>query len=355
MNKTAQDNPDLYDANVIQTQPLPAPTELIEEFPVSKELGNFIRTGRNEIHDILTGKDDRLLIISGPCSIHDTDAGLDYARRLKPLTEKYKDKLLVVMRVYFEKPRTTVGWKGLVYDPDLNGSFDMVSGLKKARKFLLDVANLGLCSGTEFLDPITPQYFGDLIAWGAIGARTSESQTHRQLASGLSMPIGFKNGTGGSIQLAVDGIISSNSKHGFLGVDRSGKAAIVTTRGNQDAHLILRGGSDKPNYDSQSVLDAVNKLKDSGANTSIVIDASHANSFKDHTKQPAVFRNIIDQRISGNKNIIGIMLESNINPGNQKLDESDPSNLVYGVSITDACIGWEETEILLEDAYKSIN
>ena len=355
MNKTAQDNPDLYDANVIQTQPLPAPTELIEEFPVSKELGNFIRTGRNEIHDILTGKDDRLLIISGPCSIHDTDAGLDYARRLKPLTEKYKDKLLVVMRVYFEKPRTTVGWKGLVYDPDLNGSFDMVSWLKKARKFLLDVANLGLCSGTEFLDPITPQYFGDLIAWGAIGARTSESQTHRQLASGLSMPIGFKNGTGGSIQLAVDGIISSNSKHGFLGVDRSGKAAIVTTRGNQDAHLILRGGSDKPNYDSQSVLDAVNKLKDSGANTSIVIDASHANSFKDHTKQPAVFRNIIDQRISGNKNIIGIMLESNINPGNQKLDESDPSNLVYGVSITDACIGWEETEILLEDAYKSIN
>ena len=355
MNKTAQDNPDLYDANVIQTQPLPAPTELIEEFPVSKELGNFIRTGRNEIHDILTGKDNRLLIISGPCSIHDTDAGLDYARRLKPLTEKYKDKLLVVMRVYFEKPRTTVGWKGLVYDPDLNGSFDMVSGLKKARKFLLDVANLGLCSGTEFLDPITPQYFGDLIAWGAIGARTSESQTHRPLASGLSMPIGFKNGTGGSIQLAVDGIISSNSKHGFLGVDRSGKAAIVTTRGNQDAHLILRGGSDKPNYDSQSVLDAVNKLKDSGANTSIVIDASHANSFKDHTKQPAVFRNIIDQRISGNKNIIGIMLESNINPGNQKLDESDPSNLVYGVSITDACIGWEETEILLEDAYKSIN
>ena len=251
MNKTQQDNPDLYDANVIQTQPLPAPTELIEEFPVSNELSNFITTGRNELHNILAGEDDRFVIITGPCSIHDTDAGLDYAKKLKPLVDKYKDKLLVMMRVYFEKPRTTVGWKGLVYDPDLNGTFDMISGLKKARKFLLDVANLGLWSGTEFLDPITPQYFGDLISWGAIGARTSESQTHRQLASGLSMPVGFKNGTGGSIQLAVDGIISSNSKHGFLGVDRSGKASIVTTRGNQDAHLILRGGSDKPNYAGQ--------------------------------------------------------------------------------------------------------
>ena len=230
----------------------------------------------------------------------------------------------------------------------------MISGLKKARKFLLDVANLGLWSATEFLDPITPQYFGDLISWGAIGARTSESQTHRPLASGLSMPIGFKNGTGGSVQLAVDGIVSSNSKHGFLGVDRSGKASIVTTRGNQDSHLILRGGSDKPNYDAQSVSDAVNKLKDSGANTSIIIDCSHANSFKDHTKQPGVFRNIIDQRISGNNNIIGLMLESNINPGNQKLDESNPSNLAYGVSITDACIGWVETEVLLEEAYNNI-
>jgi 3-deoxy-7-phosphoheptulonate synthase len=354
MNEIEKDNPDLYDANIIKTQPLPTPIDLIKEYPLSNELSTFIRNGRNQLHDILSGEDDRFVIIVGPCSIHDTKAGLDYAKRLKPLAEKYSDKLIVLMRVYFEKPRTTVGWKGLVYDPDLNGTFDMISGLKKARKFLLDIAEIGLLSGTEFLDPITPQYFGDLISWGAIGARTSESQTHRQLASGLSMPIGFKNGTGGSIQLAVDGIISSNSKHGFLGVDRSGKASIITTSGNKDAHLILRGGSDKPNYDKQSVSDAVTKLRDSGANTSIIIDCSHANSFKDHTKQPSVFNEIINQRISGNKNIIGLMLESNIYPGNQKLDESNPKNLEYGISITDACIEWEETEKLLEEAYTNI-
>ena len=354
MNKIEKDNPDLYDANITKTQPLPTPIDLIKEYPLSNELSTFIRNGRNQLHDILSGEDDRFIIIVGPCSIHDTKAGLDYAKRLKPLAEKYSDKLIVLMRVYFEKPRTTIGWKGLVYDPDLNGTFDMISGLKKARKFLLDIAEIGLLSGTEFLDPITPQYFGDLISWGAIGARTSESQTHRQLASGLSMPIGFKNGTGGSIQLAVDGIISSNSKHGFLGVDRSGKASIITTSGNKDAHLILRGGNDKPNYDKQSVSDAVTKLRDSGANTSIIIDCSHANSFKDHTKQPSVFNEIINQRISGNKNIIGLMLESNIYPGNQKLDESNPTNLEYGISITDACIGWKETEKLLEEAYTNI-
>ena len=354
MNEIEKDNPDLYDANIIKTQPLPTPIDLIKEYPLSNELSTFIRNGRNQLHDILSGEDDRFVIIVGPCSIHDTKAGLDYAKRLKPLAEKYSDKLLVLMRVYFEKPRTTIGWKGLVYDPDLNGTFDMISGLKKARKFLLDIAEIGLLSGTEFLDPITPQYFGDLISWGAIGARTSESQTHRQLASGLSMPIGFKNGTGGSIQLAVDGIISSNSKHGFLGVDRSGKASIITTSGNKDAHLILRGGNDKPNYDKQSVSDAVTKLRDSGANTSIIIDCSHANSFKDHTKQPSVFNEIINQRISGNKNIIGLMLESNIYSGNQKLDESNPKNLQYGISITDACIGWKETEKLLEEAYTNI-
>ena len=354
MNKIEKDNPDLYDANITKTQPLPTPIDLIKEYPLSNELSTFIRNGRNQLHDILSGEDDRFIIIVGPCSIHDTKAGLDYAKRLKPLAEKYSDKLLVLMRVYFEKPRTTIGWKGLVYDPDLNGTFDMISGLKKARKFLLDIAQIGLLSGTEFLDPITPQYFGDLISWGAIGARTSESQTHRQLASGLSMPIGFKNGTGGSIQLAVDGIISSNSKHGFLGVDRSGKASIITTSGNKDAHLILRGGNDKPNYDKQSVSDAVTKLRDSGANTGIIIDCSHANSFKDHTKQPSVFNEIINQRISGNKNIIGLMLESNIYSGNQKLDESNPKNLQYGISITDACIEWEETEKLLEEAYTNI-
>ena len=344
----------IHNINVVAKEKLPSPKALKDTLPLSNKARKTVLSKRKELMSILDGKDSRLVVVVGPCSIHDTDLAKDYASRLKDLSKEVEDAFLILMRVYFEKPRTTVGWKGLVYDPDLNGTFDMISGLKKARKFLLDVANLGLWSGTEFLDPITPQYFGDLISWGAIGARTSESQTHRQLASGLSMPVGFKNGTGGSIQLAVDGIISSNSKHGFLGVDRSGKASIVTTRGNQDAHLILRGGSDKPNYDAQSVSDAVNKLQDSGANTSIIIDCSHANSFKDHTKQPGVFRNIINQRTNGNNNIIGLMLESNINPGNQKLDESNPSNLAYGVSITDACIGWEETEVLLEEAYKNI-
>ena len=345
----------LHNINIQQIRPLPSPREYQERWPITDSITQTVAQGREAIADILSGRDDRLLIIAGPCSIHDTQAGLEYAGRLKELADRFQDRLLIAMRVYFEKPRTTVGWKGLVYDPYLRGSIDMSEGLHMAREFLLKVSEMGLLATTEFLDPIIPQYLADLISWAAIGARTSESQTHRQMASGLSMPVGFKNGTGNSIQLAVDAVVSAQASHGFLGVDSEGQAAVVITKGNPDCHVVLRGGSRGPNYNADSIAEAVALIHHAGLRTQLVVDCSHGNSDKDYTKQSIAFRSAVEQRLNGNPNIAGLMLESHLIEGGQKLDESDPSKLQYGISITDTCIGWEETVGLLTDTYDSMS
>lgn len=347
--------PQLYDINIQEIRPLPSPNEYRKRLPITDSITETVARGRKAIADILSGQDDRLLIIAGPCSIHDTQAGLEYAGRLKELADRFQDRLLVAMRVYFEKPRTTVGWKGLVYDPYLRGSIDISEGLHMAREFLLKVADMGLLATTEFLDPITPQYLADLMAWAAIGARTSESQTHRQMASGLSMPVGFKNGTGNSIQLAVDAVVSAQAGHGFLGVDSEGQAAVVITKGNPDCHVVLRGGTRGPNYDTDSIAEAVALTQRAGVRTQLVVDCSHGNSDKDYTRQSVAFRSAVEQRLNGNANIVGLMLESHLIEGSQKLDESDPSKLQYGISITDSCIGWEETVDLLTETYSALS
>ena len=346
--------PQIHDLNIQSIEPLPTPIEFIEKFPITPQIAQLVSDGREEIAGILRGEGDRLLVIAGPCSIHDVESGLEYATRLKKLADAVQDRILVVMRVYFEKPRTTVGWKGLIYDPQLNGSFDITTGLGMAREFLLRVSDLGLLSAIEFVDPITPQYIADLISWAAIGARTAESQTHRQMASGLSMPVGLKNGTGGSVQLAVDGVVAAQAKQAFLGVDANGRASTVVTKGNPDCHIVLRGGSRGPNYDADSVADAVDRLQRAGVSTQLVVDCSHANCGRDYTKERVAFFDVLDQRISGNSNLVGVMLESHLNEGNQRLDESNPGNLSYGVSITDPCINWEETEELLTSAHQKL-
>ena len=346
--------PQIHDLNIQSIEPLPTPVEFIEKFPITPQIAQLVSDGREEIAGILRGEGDRLLVIAGPCSIHDVESGLEYATRLKKLADAVQDRILVVMRVYFEKPRTTVGWKGLIYDPQLNGSFDITTGLGMAREFLLRVSDLGLLSAIEFVDPITPQYIADLISWAAIGARTAESQTHRQMASGLSMPVGLKNGTGGSVQLAVDGVVAAQAKQAFLGVDANGKASTVVTKGNPDCHIVLRGGSRGPNYDADSVADAVDRLQRAGVSTQLVVDCSHANCGRDYTKERVAFFDVLDQRISGNSNLVGVMLESHLNEGNQRLDESNPGSLSYGVSITDPCINWEETEELLTSAHQKL-
>jgi len=317
-------------------------------------MSQAVARSREEIADIVSGRDNRFLIIVGPCSIHDPVASDEYAHRLKTLADRYGDKVLIVMRVYFEKPRTTVGWKGLVYDPHLNGTSDISQGLRIARQFLIDIADMGLPAATEFVDPITPQYFADLVSWGAIGARTAESQTHREMASGLSMPVGFKNGTGGSVQLAVDGVITARAPHAFLGVDADGRASIVNTAGNLACHIVLRGGSRGPNYDAASVNDALTRLRKAGLEPRLLVDCSHSNSEKDYKRQSVVFRDVLKQRLDGNEGIVGLMLESHLFAGNQRLDESNPSSLRYGVSITDGCVDWEETADLLENAYSAL-
>ena len=344
----------LQNINVSSIQRLPSPTEYLTRLPTPDSVAQLVVKGREEIAAILSGEDDRLLLISGPCSIHDTKAGLDYAHRLKQLADRYSDRILVVMRVYFEKPRTTVGWKGLIYDPHLNGSFDLEHGLYMAREFLLNVGEIGMLSATEFVDPITPQYIADLVSWAAIGARTAESQTHRQMASGLSMPVGFKNGTGGSIQLAVDGVVAARARHAFLGVDGEGYASIVMTQGNPNSHIVLRGGTTGTNYDADSVARATSLLEQAGVPARLIVDCSHANSNKVYALESVAFRDVLQQRLSGNTGIIGMMLESNLVAGSQKLDESDPSKLEYGVSITDPCVGWEETDALLSEAYQAL-
>jgi 3-deoxy-7-phosphoheptulonate synthase len=340
------------DIRVTGIQPLDPPRSYIEAQPNTPKIAEVVIEARNAIENIGNRTDKRMVMLVGPCSIHDETAGLEYAKRLAVLAEEVKDSILVVMRVYFEKPRTTVGWKGLINDPNLDGTFDMQTGLRRARAFLLEVGNLGLPAGTEFLDPFTPQYLADLIAWGAIGARTTESQTHRQMASGLSMPIGYKNGTGGSCQIAVDAMLAARSPHAFLGIDLDGRAAVVNTIGNSAQHLILRGGS-YPNYDEESVLSASSLLEIAGLQPNVVIDCSHANSNKDHRRQPIVFREAIRQRVEGNEGVIGLMLESHINEGNQPMGKL--ADLKYGVSITDACINWESTEELLREAHAKLN
>ena len=340
------------DIRVSQIESLDPPITYLRRQPISNKISEVVIKGRNEIENIIKGNDKRLLFIVGPCSIHDETAGLEYASRLSEIAKIVSKEILVVMRVYFEKPRTTVGWKGLINDPNLDGSFDISNGLKRSREFLLKVNELGIPVATEFLDPFIPQYLADLVSWGAIGARTSESQTHREMASGLSVPVGFKNGTGGSNQIAIDAIISASSPHTFLGIDLDGNASIVHTKGNEVCHLVLRGGSNGPNYDEKSVKEAENQMKKSGLDPKIIIDCSHANSNKDHKKQPIVFENILTQKLKGNKSIVGLMLESHINEGNQSL--SDSNNLKYGVSITDACINWETTNDLITDAQKKL-
>lgn len=343
-----------HNVNVERMDRLGTPDDYMVELPITPQAITLVAKSRQELQDILAGKDDRMAMLVGPCSIHDEEAGLEYAQNLAALAKRVSDRILVVMRVYFEKPRTTVGWKGLINDPNLNGTFDVATGLRRGRKFLLQVAELGLPAGTEFLDPFTPQYLADLVSWGAIGARTTESQTHRQMASGLSMPIGFKNGTGGTLQIAVDAMVAAESPHAFLGVDGEGRASVVHTAGNIGGHLILRGGSSGPNYDSSSVAQATKLLGEGGVSQRLVIDCSHANSNKDHNRQPIVFRDVIDQRVSGNNNVAGIMLESHLNAGAQKL-VNGLEGLEYGVSITDACINWSTTEELLLEAHSRLS
>jgi 3-deoxy-7-phosphoheptulonate synthase len=329
------------------------PINLVNELPITPEVEQVVLSGREQVSKILNGEDPRLLLIVGPCSIHNEDLALEYARKLKELSDKLSDRLMIVMRVYFEKPRTTVGWKGLIYDPHLNDTFDIEAGLRTARSLLLKIGQMGMYGGTEFLDPVIPQYLAGLITWSTIGARTTESQIHRQMASGLSMPVGFKNGTDGNAQIAVDAMLSARSPHGFLGLDHQGRTALVRTTGNPDGHLVLRGGNQGPNFGSDSIAEAKARLEKAGVRSQMMVDCSHGNSNKDHTQQGAAFKDVIAQKAAGDRDIIGLMLESNLNEGNQKLCEN-PADLQYGVSITDACIGWAETEALLTWAYDAV-
>lgn len=346
--------PQTRDIHISGLVPLDPPRVVLEELPASDRALETVVRGREAIADVLRGNDDRLLIVVGPCSIHDEKAALEYASRLAALNRELADRLLIVMRVYFEKPRTTIGWKGLINDPHLNGTFDIATGLRRARKLLLDINELGLPCGTEMLDPISPQYTAELVSWASIGARTTESQTHRQMASGLSMPVGFKNGTDGNIQTAIDAMEAARNPHCFLGIDLDGTTCIVHTTGNDLGHLILRGGRTGPNYDEEHVAAAVEMLITAGLPADVMVDCSHANSSKDHRKQENVFRYEIDQILRGNRSVIGLMLESNLFEGNQKIP-ADLSQLKYGVSVTDACIGWEKTEELLRFAHEALS
>lgn len=342
-------NDPVSDLNVASNIPLPAPELLCHQIARSPAQASFVADARSQLHDIIFGDDDRHLLVVGPCSIHDIDTGLEYARKLVALGKEVADKIFIVMRVYFEKPRTTVGWKGLIMDPDLDNTNQITKGLGIARQFLRDVIDLGMPTATELLDPITPQYIADLICWSAIGARTTESQTHRQMASGLSMPLGFKNGTNGSLVAAVNAIKAATQPQTFLGVSPQGIASAVTTKGNPNCHIILRGGENGPNYDHDHVATSQTLLEEAGLRPAIMVDASHDNSGKDHTRQPEVFRNIIAQRVAGDKNVIGSMLESNLSSGSQKFPQAK-ADLLPGVSITDACIDWETTEVLVREA-----
>jgi 3-deoxy-7-phosphoheptulonate synthase len=335
------------DLRVDSIRPLLPPAILLEELPVTEAAAVTVSRGREEVAAILRGEDDRLVVIVGPCSIHDPVAAMDYARRLRALADETAADLRIVMRVYFEKPRTTVGWKGLINDPNLDGSFAINAGLRLGRRLLLDLAGLGLPAGCEFLDPITPQFLSDLVTWGAIGARTTESQTHRELASACSMPVGFKNGTDGGVQIAIDALRAAAHPHRFLGVTEQGLAGIVSTRGNPDCHVILRGGSSGPNYDAMSVQKTLAALRDAGLPPRLMIDASHGNSEKDYTRQALVVRDVAAQLAQGETGLIGMMMESFLVEGRQDL--RDPARLTYGQSITDACMSWDTTVSVLHE------
>ncbi|MDC0173195.1 3-deoxy-7-phosphoheptulonate synthase [Gammaproteobacteria bacterium] len=329
--------------NIEQPEILVTPAELKREIPISDKARQTVSDGRKAIENILERKDHRIFVVIGPCSIHDLKAAHEYAAKLKVLADKVSDTLLIVMRVYFEKPRTTTGWKGLINDPFMNDSFKITDGLHIGRQLLHDILEIGLPTATEALDPISPQYMQDLITWSAIGARTTESQTHREMASGLSSSVGFKNGTDGSLTVAMNALQSVASPHRFLGINSDGKVSVITTKGNPYAHVVLRGGNGKPNYDSVSVSICEQELTAEGITPNIMVDCSHANSNKDHNLQPLVLENVANQILEGNQSIIGAMVESHLNGGNQKLS-SNPDDMAYGVSVTDACVDWETTE-----------
>ena len=341
-------NADIDDVNIEKFIPLITPAELKSELPLSNDAYNTVLNGRNTIQDILDGKDKRLFVVIGPCSIHDIKAAHEYADRLAVLAKEIEDSIFVVMRVYFEKPRTTVGWKGMINDPDMNDSFDIEKGLRTARKLLLDLNEKGLPCATEALDPNTPQYMQDLISWSAIGARTTESQTHREMSSGLSCPVGFKNGTDGGMTVAVNAMQAVKEGHSFLGLSADGKVSIIKSKGNPYAHVVLRGGDGKPNYDETAVAQVENALAKGKTNSKIMIDSSHANSGKDPYLQPMVIQNVAEQIKNGNKSIIGLMIESHLKGGNQKLT-ADLSQLEYGKSITDGCLDWDSTVVAMRN------
>ena len=353
MMTPATNNAEIDDVNIEEFIPLVTPAELKTELPLSDSAYNTVLHGRTTIQNILDGKDKRLFIVVGPCSIHDIKAAHEYADRLVNLAREIEDSIFVVMRVYFEKPRTTVGWKGLINDPDMNDSFDIQKGLRMARKLLLDLNEKGLPCATEALDPNTPQYIQDLISWSAIGARTTESQTHREMSSGLSCPVGFKNGTDGGMTVAVNAMQAVRAGHSFLGLSADGKVSIIKSKGNPYAHVVLRGGSDGPNYDETAVAQAENELAKGKTSGKIMIDTSHANSGKDPYLQPMVIQNVAEQIRNGNKSIIGLMIESHLKGGNQKLT-SNPADLEYGKSITDGCLDWESTVAALRNLHNEI-
>jgi 3-deoxy-7-phosphoheptulonate synthase len=340
---------DIENVNVSAFDAMPTPEELHARVPISDQAARTVVQGRDVLRNILDRKDHRLFVVVGPCSIHDPVAGLDYARRLKALADEVSDTLVLVMRVYFEKPRTTVGWKGYINDPFMDDSFQVNVGMEKARRFLHDVCEIGLPTGTEALDPISPQYYGDLISWTAIGARTTESQTHREMSSGLSTPVGFKNGTSGDLTVAVNAILSASKPHSFLGINDQGRVAVVRTKGNRHGHVVLRGGDGRPNYDTVSVSLAEQALTKGKLAPNIVVDCSHANSYKKPELQPLVMADVVNQIRLGNNSLVGVMIESNIEAGNQSIPD-DLSQLKYGCSVTDACVDWDTTEKMIRDA-----
>lgn len=339
------------DLRIREIKELSPPAHVMREFPCGPEISQTVYAARQAVHNVLHGNDDRLVVVIGPCSIHNTKAAIDYARRLQEQREHFSGELEIIMRVYFEKPRTTVGWKGLINDPGLDGSFNINQGLRIARELLIDVNALGMPASCEYLDMITPQYIADLVSWGAIGARTTESQVHRELASGLSCPVGFKNGTGGSVRIAIDAIKAASEPHHFLSVTKGGHSAIVTTKGNRDCHVILRGGK-APNYDAENVNSTAQALVDAGLPARIMIDVSHANSNKDYRNQPLVIDDIATQMESGDNRIFGVMIESNLVGGRQDLTPDQP--LTYGQSITDGCIDWDSTVQVLQRLSKAV-
>ncbi len=344
----------IQNVNIASCEVLSSPEQVLAEIPLTAGLAEQVASGREAIRQVLDRHDPRLLMIVGPCSIHNMEAGEEYARRLKRLNDRVSDRLVLVMRAYFEKPRTILGWKGMIYDPHLNGSNDVEAGVRQARRMLRDIVNIGLPVATEILEPIIPQYIADLVSWAAIGARTAESQPHRQMASGLSMPIGFKNATDGSLTVAIEAIRAANAPHPFIGIDGKGHVAVFRTIGNHYGHLVLRGGKNGPNYSSEYIAFAREVMRKNHVKPSIVVDCSHANSGKDPKQQPRVLMDVIHQRMNGESDIIGVMIESNLIGGRQDVVPERLSDLIPGQSITDACLGWEETEDLIDKAYQAM-